>query len=158
MVWFKVDDKLAVHPKTMLAGNAAMGLWVRAGSWCAAHSTDGKVPTSMLVALGGRPAHADALVKAGLWATEPDGWRFHDWLDWQPSAHDVGLGEDAMRQGATKGNHLRWHVRRGITDPDCVHCAARTEFDALAARRNPDFDTASALEWDPLDGADRGAT
>ena len=33
--WFKVDDNLALHPKVLGAGNAAMGMWVRAGSWSA---------------------------------------------------------------------------------------------------------------------------
>lgn len=33
MSWFKVDDHLAFHRKTLAAGNEAMGLWVRAGSW-----------------------------------------------------------------------------------------------------------------------------
>lgn len=25
-----------------------------------------------------------------------------------------------------KGNHIRWHVRRGITNPDCIVCARET--------------------------------
>ena len=35
MAWFKVDDKLAFHPKVLTAGNTAIGLWVRAGAWSA---------------------------------------------------------------------------------------------------------------------------
>lgn len=122
MTWFKVDDKLAMHPKAMRAGNAAMGLWVRAGSWAAAHLTDGHVPSDLLTALGGKRAHADALVKAGLWDVEPDGYRFRDWLEYQPSAHDVKLGQEAESSGGSFGNHKRWHTKRSLFDPDCRFC------------------------------------
>lgn len=89
-MWFKVDDQLAFHRKTVAAGNAAMGLWVRAGSWCAMHLTDGHVPAHM-VALIGTPAQARRLVKAGLWIEVPDGYLFHQWGEEgrQPSAQKV---------------------------------------------------------------------
>lgn len=122
MTWFKVDDRLAHHPKVMTAGLAPMGLWVRAGSWSAAHLTDGFIPTSLLATLDAKRSHAEALVKAGLWDAEPDGYRFRDWLDYQPSAHDVKLGQEAESQGGSFGNHKRWHTKRGITDPDCRFC------------------------------------
>lgn len=122
MPWFKVDDRLAHHPKVMEAGNAAMGLWVRAGSWSAAHLTDGFVPKTLLVTLDGKRAQADALVKAGLWVAEPDGYRFRDWFDYQPSAQDVKLGRDAESHGGSFGNHKRWHTNRGVRDPECRFC------------------------------------
>lgn len=122
MPWFKVDDRLSLHPKVMAAGNVAMGLWVRAGSWSAAHLTDGFIPATLLASFGAKRSHADALVKAGLWQVEPDGYRFRDWLDYQPSAHDVKLGEDAESRGGKFGNHIRWHKRRRVRDPMCPFC------------------------------------
>lgn len=122
MPWFKVDDRLAMHPKVMRAGLAAMGLWVRAGSWSAQNLTDGHIPADLLASFGAKRQHAEALVKAGLWDVDPEGWRFHDWLDHQPSASDVKLGKEAESQGGTWGNHRRWHTRRGVTDPNCRHC------------------------------------
>jgi hypothetical protein len=120
--WFKVDDRLAMHPKVMQAGNAAMGLWVRAGSWSAQNLTDGHIPVALLASLGGKRAHADALVKAGLWEVEPNGWRFHEWTGYQPSASDVKLHKEAESEGANWGNHKRWHTGRGVRNPDCQHC------------------------------------
>lgn len=79
MPWFKVDDGFAFHAKAVAAGNAACGLWVRAGSWCAQQLTDGHVPAHMLAALGGKPKDAAALVAARLWEKTDDGWRFHEW-------------------------------------------------------------------------------
>lgn len=122
MPWFKVDDRLAHHPKVMTAGLASMGLWVRAGSWSAAHLTDGFIPASLLTTLEAKRSHAAALVKAGLWDAEPDGYRFRDWLDYQPSAHDVKLSQEAESHGGAFGNHKRWHSKRGITDPECRFC------------------------------------
>lgn len=89
MVWFKVDDQLAVHLKAVAAGNAAMGLWVRAGSWCAAQLTDGFVPASMVPALGGSDVDASDLADAGLWHADKGGWRFHDWEQYQPTREQV---------------------------------------------------------------------
>ncbi|HEY1178259.1 MAG TPA: hypothetical protein VGF17_19060 [Phytomonospora sp.] len=80
MPWFKVDDNLAFHAKAVAAGNAAMGLWVRAGSWCAQQLTDGFVPDHIAATLG-RAVEAQRLVDAGLWHREEGGYRFHEWAD-----------------------------------------------------------------------------
>jgi hypothetical protein len=67
MPWFKVDDQLAFHPKVIAAGNLAMGLWARAGSWSAANLTDGRIPRRMITSMGARTRDAQRLVEAGLW-------------------------------------------------------------------------------------------
>ena len=76
--WFKVDDNLAFHAKTVAAGNAAMGMWVRAGSWCAQLLTDGFVPDHMIASLGTK-AQAARLCDVRLWDREDGGYRFHEW-------------------------------------------------------------------------------
>jgi hypothetical protein len=88
MPWFKVDDSLAFHAKVVAAGNAPLGLWIRAGAWCAQQLTDGHVPAHMIRAFG-TSGQAAALVKAGLWERTDDGYCFHDWLDYQPTAAEV---------------------------------------------------------------------
>jgi hypothetical protein len=122
MPWFKVDDQLAMHPKAARAGLAAMGLWVKAGSWSAARLTDGHVPTEVLGMLGGSRKHAQLLVDAGLWHAEPDGYRFHDWPDFQPSADDTERHREKKKRDGELAAHRRWHVRRGVTNPDCDWC------------------------------------
>lgn len=106
-MWFKVDDDLAFHPKVLAAGLPAMGLWVRAGAWAGRHLTDGFVPADMLPALGSTRRQANALVKAGLWSVEPDGYRFHDWQQYQPSRAKV----EAERE-ATANRVREWRQRR----------------------------------------------
>jgi hypothetical protein len=90
MTWFKVDDNLAFHRKVVAAGNAAMGLWVRAGSWSAQHLTDGFVPEHM-VGLLGTSSQARRLIKAGLWAEVAGGCQFHQWNEKgrQPTSQSV---------------------------------------------------------------------
>lgn len=78
MPWFNVDDGFADHPKTIRVGNAAVGLWTRAGSWCAKQLTDGFVPRE-IASLYGTPAQAGRLVSSGLWMEVDGGYQFHQW-------------------------------------------------------------------------------
>jgi hypothetical protein len=89
MTWFRVDDSLDFHPKVEEAGNAAMGLWVRAGAYCSRMLTEGHVPRSMIGKLGGRPKDAAALVASGLWVEVPGGFLFHQWEQANPTKEKV---------------------------------------------------------------------
>ncbi len=97
MAWFKVDDNLAFHCKTMTAGNAAMGLWVRAGSWSMQMLTDGCIPAAICRQLG-TESQAKKLVEAGLWEATADGWRFHGWEERQPSRVSVEAERQKSRE------------------------------------------------------------
>lgn len=97
MPWFKVDDNLAFHSKTVDAGNAAMGLWVRAGSWCAQNLTDGFLPGHMLPMLG-TAQQAARLVRAGLWNRESGGFSFHEWGERQPKREAIENERAAARE------------------------------------------------------------
>jgi len=85
VAWFKVDDKFHSHPKTITVSLRALGLWVKAGSWCSDQLTDGAVPTSAIKALGGSLKDARELVASGLWDECETGFQFHDWLNMNPS-------------------------------------------------------------------------
>lgn len=89
MAWFKVDDGLYSHPKWLATPKPARALWVTAGSWSSDQLTDGHVPESVLPMLGGTTREATQLVAAGLWVTDGDGWRFHDWHDRNPAREQV---------------------------------------------------------------------
>lgn len=114
-MWFKVDDGLWGHPKWLaLAGKPrARSLWVTAGSWCSANLTDGHVPAHVLVAFGARTADATALVTAGLWVVTGEGWRFHDWDDFQPSRTEVEDQRRKRSEAGRKGGLRSGQTRRG---------------------------------------------
>jgi hypothetical protein len=85
MTWFKVDDTLAFHHKALKAGNAALGLWVRAGSWSSQQLTDGYIPEPVARQLGSE-VQATRLVAAGLWLEADGGYQFHQWTACNPPA------------------------------------------------------------------------
>lgn len=91
MVWFKVDDGFWSHPKVLELGDEAIALWVRAGSYCAAQLTDGKVSGRALRMLGAGHDAATELVLAGLWDYDEMArcWWFHDWAEYQPTKEQV---------------------------------------------------------------------
>lgn len=88
MSWFRVDDMLAFHPKALEAGNAALGLWIRAGAWAKGANTGGEIPHAIVLKLGDRRLAA-RLVAAELWENTATGYRFHEWDEWQDSKEKV---------------------------------------------------------------------
>jgi hypothetical protein len=124
MPWFKVDDSLHSHPKWIAASPHARALWVTAGSWCAAHLTDGHVPKHMLTLFGARPKDAAELVRLGLWVEADDepegGWRFHDWDQYQPSAASVMAERAAARERQRRARERAKQAResRGMSRRD----------------------------------------
>lgn len=106
MAWFKVDDGLHDHPKWRALPKGARALWTTAGSWSSGQLSDGHVPAHMLPMLDGTRREAQALVDAGLWQTNGDGWVFHDWTDFQPTKAAVN------DQRARNADRLRkWRER-----------------------------------------------
>ena len=105
MPWFKVDDGFYNHPKVIGLDMAARGLWVSAGSYCAAYLTDGVITDRQIRAIGGTRKQAEKLVSAGLWSVDDASPRarryfFNDWRDFQPTRDDVlsKRQEDADRK------------------------------------------------------------
>lgn len=97
MPWFKVDDNLAFHAKTVAAGNAAMGLWVRAGSWSAQQLSDGLIPDHLVSSLGNH-TQAKKLVDVGLWEKVAGGYRFWEWEQRNPTRDQVEDDRAAARE------------------------------------------------------------
>lgn len=125
-MWFKVDDQLAFEKKVIAIPRkqrcAAMGLWVLAGSWCSRELNGGHVPDYMIDELSGDQKMVAALVKVNLWERADDGYQFHDWAHWNPSAADAALLKTERSEASQFGNHKRWHVAKGVHNPECKHC------------------------------------
>lgn len=107
MPWFRVEDSFHQHPKVLKAGNAAVGLWVRCGTWSSQYLTDGFIPAN-IAATYGRPREIRQLVTARLWSEQDGGFLMTDYLDYNPSAAEVKLRrkEDAerKRRGRVRGS------------------------------------------------------
>lgn len=110
--WFKVDDTLAFHAKTVAAGNAAMGLWVRAGAWSMQQLTDGFIPDHIARQLG-TPSQAARLVLTELWVEKDGGYAFHEFEQRQPSRAKV------MSEREATANRVRnWRQRKDAGETD----------------------------------------
>lgn len=110
MTWFKVDDGFWSHPKTATLSDAAVTLWVRAGAYSCQHLTDGVIKRPVLRLVGESDA-ATELVEAGLWITRPDGWRFHDWDEYQETSETVKKRRDDARERQRKAREAREEKR-----------------------------------------------
>ncbi|WP_341935313.1 hypothetical protein MRBLWO14_000958 [Microbacterium sp. LWO14-1.2] len=118
MVWFKVDDALAFHVKAFVAGNEALGLWVRAGSWSMQQLTDGFVPLGIVLALGGSET-SELLVEAQLWEEVEGGYQFHDWAEYQPTREQVQADRAAMverKRRSREASRSRSRQESRVTD------------------------------------------
>lgn len=107
MTWLRIDDGMLDHRKWAGFEDDPKGwaecvsVWLALGLYCARVSSDGFVEdtrVSRLTPLGARARQrCDDLVRAGLMEREEGGYRFHDWLDYQPSAADVTRDREAAR-------------------------------------------------------------
>ncbi|SDL33666.1 hypothetical protein [Streptomyces indicus] len=101
MSWFAVDDSAHSHPKVVAAGNAALGLWLRCGTYAAQHLTDGIVPGAVARMYGSK-TQITKLVTVGLWHERghtcthpkcaqpgPDEYAIHDYLEYNPTRAQV---------------------------------------------------------------------
>lgn len=111
MVWIRIDDQIAHHPKFMAAGPVAAWLWVCGNGYCNKYLTDGFIPEAALPTLGAvtnAGKWADKLVEAGLWKREAGGYRVHDFHDYNPSAKDVREKRAKRSLAGKAGAEARW--------------------------------------------------
>lgn len=134
MAWYKVDDKLHSHPKARRAGLAAMGLWSLAGSHCMDYLTDGIVEEWFVDSWPDGRNLAARLVKVGLWDEHADGWTFHDWSKYQPTAEAVKDKRSARAEAGKRGAEARWG---GKPEANGIANAIANECDSDAPSPSP---------------------
>jgi hypothetical protein len=102
-MWARVDDGWWCHRKVMALSLAARGLWISALSWSCAQRDD-VVPLSfVLKEANGKQDEANELANAGLWIACNEGWRIHQWSDYQ----DKSLSEKRAEAGRKGGQASR---------------------------------------------------
>lgn len=159
--WFKVDDALSMHPKAFAAGNAALGLWVRAGSWSMQHLTDGHIPTGVVAALGGEWDDAAALVNAGLWGQANGGYQFHDWGEYQPTREQILAERAKTRERVEKhrANKTRSDVGNAVTSTGRTHAPSPSQshtHDSSKTSRSQSLDNRARDATDELSAVQQG--
>jgi hypothetical protein len=128
MPWSKLDDKAYRHRKQLAAGEAAVGYWSMALSWCSDHGTNGKIGPEDLVSVyphrhmtwAKAKGYADRLCKVGLFErvkdehgqTIPDTYLVHDYLDYNPSAQEAAETREARAVAGAEGGRKSGETRR----------------------------------------------
>lgn len=127
-MWFKVDDSFFSNPKTAMLSDEATALWLRSGSWSAQQLTDGFIPARMVPMFRGSDDSVRELCEVGLWERddERDGYRFHDWSDYQPDVEEVDALRRKRSEAGKRGANRRWkrktvdeNGKNGKTDGKC---------------------------------------
>lgn len=127
-MWFKVDDSFFSNPKTAMLSDGATALWLRSGSWSAQQLTDGFIPARMVPMFRGSDDSVRELCEVGLWERDDvrDGYRFHDWSDYQPDVEEVDALRRKRSEAGKRGANRRWsrktvdeNGKNGKTDGKC---------------------------------------
>jgi hypothetical protein len=118
--WFRLDDSFHSHPKVIAAGNEAIGLYVRCGTYAAEHLTDGFIPEHVVL-LYGSPALAESLVRTKLWRRTRGGWRMPDYLDYNPAKEAVDKERKNAAERQRRSREARLSRRDSQRDSDVTH-------------------------------------
>ena len=112
MTWFKVDDSFWSHPKVLELSDAAIAMWVKAGSYSAQYLTNGTLTLLTLHSICAQNRNykraVNELVKSGLWEFVSDTEiHFHDWESFQPSRAEI-----LERREETAARVREWRAKK----------------------------------------------
>ncbi|MEE1774481.1 hypothetical protein PUR34_41500 [Streptomyces sp. JV185] len=169
MPWFKIDDSAHSHPKFIRAGNAALGLWLRCGSYSAQHLLEGFVPKDIVKPFKGTPAQVQKLIEAGLWhqaghdcpkCPQPsDGYMIHDFFEGGRNTtraqHEANKKSAAERAAKSRASRKR---TGNDAESNNIHDTNGTGNAPNPARNEPHFSGSDAGQGHqshstPADGA-----
>lgn len=91
MSWARLDDGFWMHPKVLISGNAAAGVFARLLSYSGCYLTDGLIPSPIVDSIVGKDKRAiDALVTHGMVHRMDTGSIYiPDYLEYNPSKIEV---------------------------------------------------------------------
>lgn len=105
MAWARLDDHFHGNPKVLATPLAALGLYALGLSYCADQLTDGFIPKSVVLGWSKSAAAARLLVQHKLWEVTRDGYRVHDYLEWNRSRGQVLADREAARKRKDRERH-----------------------------------------------------
>ena len=103
-MWVKLHDGFYENRKIRSVGLGARWCWIAGLAWSNRNDRDGYVEPWALPSIDATRRHASALVAAGLWLPDGDGWRIHDYAQYQKPDKDP-----AKVAAGSKGADARWH-------------------------------------------------
>lgn len=105
MSWARLDDGFWTHPKVMIAGNTAAGIFARLLSYSGCYLTNGLVPAQIVELVVGKDKRAlEALEQYGMvQRLETGSVVIPDYLDYNPSKDDIEEIQRKRREAGKKG-------------------------------------------------------
>lgn len=118
MPWARVDDRFADHPKVNrllehgIDGYAALGVWVLMNARVTQQLSDGWISAMALArtAPNAEP-YVQLLIDVGLVDRSQDGYKLHDYTDWNDDRETV-----LSKRKATRERQRRWRDTRRDTN------------------------------------------
>lgn len=99
MSWVRLEDTFPEHPKILSVDPEAAWLFVQGLCYANRNLTDGLIPKRAAVAMAG--AHHTRLiaqlVSSRLWESEREGYRIHDYHEYQPTRQAVLVRRESDR-------------------------------------------------------------
>lgn len=116
MTWVKLDDQFFSHPKVLDLSKDQKLLYLAALAHCAANLTDGKLSRASIRIIAATvdvpPSEAAALCDAKLWEPDADGYKIHDFGDYNPRSEDVKASRESLSrirsEAGKRGAESRW--------------------------------------------------
>lgn len=114
MSWVPVDDTLPGNRKLIGVSPAACWLLISSWCWCKHQGTDGVIPRGAASQIAPQLRHRmersraiSELVRGHWWEPISNGWRCHDWLDWNDSSAVTSARKTESRERARE-----WRAKR----------------------------------------------
>jgi hypothetical protein len=125
MTWLRLDDGFATHPKVLQVSDRSLRAFLVALCWSGHHSTDGKVPASVI----SRRAAAE-LLKVGLFEVgDEESFLVHDFLDYNPSKEEI---ENERRSSRERMRRVRQNKQENNGANTGLGVTGTTEQDVFA--------------------------
>ena len=132
MTWFRLDDKFHSNQKAIAARNAAVGLYVRCGTWSADQGTEGRIPSHVALMFGTK-AEIARVSAAGLWQPPDYGYLIRDYLEYNLSNDEVGERREKRAEAGRAGGIKSGESRRSKREASASDSGKQIE-----ANTNPD--------------------
>jgi hypothetical protein len=110
MTWAKLDDGFWMHPKVVMAGNEAAGIFCRCLSYCGKYLTDGRIPAEVALSIAGSQKTLDRVVTTGLLQSLPHtgDYAVRDYSHYNPLRDEVEARREERQAKAQKAANARW--------------------------------------------------
>jgi hypothetical protein len=119
-----LTDEFPEHPKVIGLSDAAFRAQVELICWSNRNRRDGQIPPGLARKYDSDVI--DELLTEGLIESDGKGYSIHDYLEHNPSKVEIEERIAEKRERGSKGGkssaHKRWHLDRGVIDPDCDLC------------------------------------